>query len=120
MPTNKKKLKHIIKNILIDKNKLAYAVVMAVLIITIITETIIIFRSDNVSNNTSQTLSVPNKAQADRLKALAIGALKKNNIAQAKALFQEAKQQYEDLGDTNNVVDTEAQLYLIEHPGTPE
>ena len=120
MLNNKKKLKHIIKNILKDKNRLAYTVVMIVLIITVITETTIIFRLNSISNNTSQTLSVPNKAQTDGLKALAISALEKNNTAQAKALFQEAKQQYKYLGDTNNVIDTEAQLYLIEHPGTPE
>lgn len=52
---------------------------------------------------------------ANVLKGKAIKALKDDDSKLAKDLFEQAQQQYEKLGDTNNVVDTKAQIYLIEH-----
>lgn len=50
---------------------------------------------------------------ANALKQNGIEALKNDDDEMAKDAFEQAKEQYEELGDTNNVVDMEAQLYLL-------
>jgi len=109
----KKQLKHTLKSMLKDKKKLTYAIIMTVLVIIVIAETTIILRSSIISNNTNQTISDSGKPQADHLKAMAIEALADGKTTQAKALFQEARRQYEYIGDTNNVIDTNAQLCML-------
>lgn len=52
---------------------------------------------------------------AKDLKTNAIQALDNKDKETAKKLFEEANQQYKELNDTNNVIDTEAQLYMLEH-----
>jgi len=89
-------------------------IIIAVIVVAGITiGTIFLIRSlhgDNISQNKTTT----SKESADTIKDQAIEALKTNSD-EAKTLFEEAKQKYEAAGDTNNVVDTEAQLYLLEH-----
>ena len=90
-------------------------IIIAVIVVAGITiGTIFLIRSlhgDNISQNKTTT----SKESADTIKDQAIEALKTDSTNEAKTLFEEAKQKYEAAGDTNNVVDTEAQLYLLEH-----
>jgi len=60
---------------------------------------------------TSQTT---NKTTADALKIEAIKSLH-SNPTKAKSLLQQALAQYKSIHDTNNVVDVNSQLYLIDH-----
>ena len=103
---------------LTPKKKLIYIIAAVVLVIAISIGTVFLIRFLH-SGDTTQTETTPTEASADSLKAQAIDALNTNAIDKAKTLFQKAKQQYEDLGDTNNVVDTKAQLDLIEYQYTP-
>jgi sortase (surface protein transpeptidase) len=102
-----------LKNLLTNKKKLTCIITAVILAIAIITTgTILIIKAVNNSNKTTTT-TLTQKAQADSSKTQAISALKANNTTKAKQLFQEANQQYEAAGDTNNVVDTNAQLCLL-------
>lgn len=56
---------------------------------------------------------VPTLESADSTKTKAIEALKNEDKENAKKLFEEAKAEYEAIGDTDNVIDTEAQLFLL-------
>jgi hypothetical protein len=99
-------------NLLTNKKKLTNLIIAIVLAIAIITTgTILVISAVNSSNKTTTTLT--QNAQADSNKTQAISALKANNTAKAKTLFTEANQQYKAAGDTNNVVDTNAQLCLL-------
>ena len=95
------------------KKKIIIIIVAVLVVATITIGTILLLRSAN--NNSSQDKTTPTKVTADTLKTEAIEALKTDSTNEAKTLFQEAKQKYEAAGDTNNVIDTEAQLYLLEH-----
>jgi hypothetical protein len=101
-----------------NKKKLIYLIIVILLIVIIATGTVLVIKAVNSPKKITQTTSLFQKSQADTLKAQAIAALKNNDTTKAKTLFQQADQQYKDLGDKNNAVDTEAQLYLIEHPNT--
>ena len=59
------------------------------------------------------------KATADTKKDEGVKASLSGDTDKAKQLLLEAQAEYKALNDTNNVVDTEAQLYFIEHPSTP-
>lgn len=59
------------------------------------------------------------KATADTKKDEGVKASLNGDTDKAKELLLEAQAEYKALNDTNNVVDTEAQLYFIEHPSTP-
>ena len=88
-------------------------VVATVVIVIAIVIAVAITASHN-TNNVKDSVAVT-KSKADAMKAQAIEAFSNNNISRAKILFQQAQQKYKDIGDTNDVVDTAAQLYLIEH-----
>jgi len=101
------------------KNKkiiIAAGIVILLIIGGIVTAVII---NSNANSKKQQEVSVPTKQSADELKAKAVEAIKNKDNDTAKANLEAAKKQYEALGDTNNVVDTDAQLYFIEHPTTP-
>jgi hypothetical protein len=98
-----------------NKKKLIYLIIAVLLIVIIATGTVLVIKTVNSSKKLTQTTNISKKSQADSIKAQAIAALKNNDTTKAKTLFQQADQQYKDLGDKNNAVDTEAQLYLIEH-----
>ena len=100
-----------------SKKKLIYIIAAVVLVIAISIGTVFLIKS--LRGDTTQKQTTPTEATAGSLKTQAIDALKTNATDKAKTLFQEAHQQYKDLGDTNNVIDTEAQLYLIEHQYSP-
>jgi hypothetical protein len=100
-------------DLLTNKKKLIY-LILAVVLAIITTGTILILKAaNNNSNKTTTTTTLTPKAQADTNKTQAIAALKANNTTKAKDLFTQANQQYKAAGDTNNVVDTNAQLCLL-------
>jgi hypothetical protein len=103
-----------LKDPLTNKKKLTYLILAIVLAIAIITTgTILILKAVNNNSNKTTTTTLTPKAQADTNKTQAIAALKANNTTKAKDLFTQANQQYKAAGDTNNVVDTNAQLCLL-------
>jgi len=102
------------KDPLTNKKKLTYIIIAIVLVIAVIIGTIFIIKAvNNNSKKKTTTTTLTQKAQADSNKTQAIDALKANNTNKAKDLFTEANQQYKAAGDTNNVVDTNAQLCLL-------
>ena len=103
---------------MINKKKSIIFIVVAILIVAVVSVgTVCIFKvmeKKNTSQTTTQTTKVT-KAQADDTKAKAQEAIKANNTASAKTLLQAEVEQYKQLGDTNAMIDAQAQLYLIEH-----
>jgi len=97
---------------LTPKKKLIYTVVAVLIAAAVTVGTIFLVRSINDNSSTNNTDT--SKDSADTLKTQAIEALKTDSD-KAKTLFEEAKQKYDDAGDTNNSVDMAAQLYLLEH-----
>ena len=97
-----------------NNKKLIYTLVIIVTIIVIAISTFLIVKT---IDNSKKDTTISKEAVANSLKSQAIEALQANNTDKAKNLFEQAKQKYQDLDDKNNVVDTEAQIYLIEHPG---
>lgn len=100
----------------IKKQQMNMIVAAMVVIVIAIVIAFAITASHN-TNSVKDTVAVT-KSKADTMKAQAIEAFANKNIDRAKTLFQQAQQKYKDIGDTNNVVDTAAQLYLIEHSST--
>ena len=99
-----------------DSNKKRRIIIIAisVLIIAIISiGTVAILKS--VNKTETQTTSKTTKATADKLKAQALKAVEDDDKTKAKTLFEKAKAEYSALKDTNNVIDMEAQIYILEH-----
>ena len=101
-----------------NKKKILFIIVAILLVIIITFGTVFILRSLS-SEGAVKTPAVSAQTSADNTKTDAIKALENHDNAAAKALFEEAQKKYEALGDTDNTVDTEAQLYLLEHSGAP-
>jgi len=102
-----------------NKKKILTIIGIVVLVILVATASVFALKSiSNKSTNTSTDTAVTDE-QADAVKSRAIEALKTDKT-KAKELFEEAKEQYEELGDKDNVVDTEAQLWLLEHADKTE
>jgi len=102
---------------MVNKNrKIILIIAAAILVIGIAAGTTIVLISLKKPQESSASISPEEKA--DTTKDQAIEALKNGDTTQAKTLFTEANQEYTELGDTDNIVDTEAQLYLIEHSST--
>ena len=97
-----------------NKRKIIFIIIAIILVLFITAGTTFLL----MNINKPQEASVSPEEKANTIKLQAIEALKGGDTTQAKTLFEEAKQDYTNLGDTNNVVDTEAQLYLIEHSST--
>lgn len=101
----------------IKKQQMNMIIAATVVIVIAIAIVFVITASNSANNNVKDTTAVT-KSKADTMKAQAIEAFANNNISRAKTLFQQAQQKYKDIGDTNDVIDTAAQLYLIEHSST--
>lgn len=97
------------------RKKLIYIIAAILLVIIASTGTVLTLRMVNNTGSSAKSTVTPTKASADALKKRALAALKANNKTQAKTLLEQAKQQYKDIGDTNNVTDTTAILFLINH-----
>ena len=110
----------------IKKKQINYIVISIVIIIAAVVGSILVITAINDSNKNNQTIAVSRKPAADKLKQKAVDALKDNKLTKAKALFNAAKKQYEYLVERSNdatireyaqnqVIDCEAQIWLIEH-----
>lgn len=100
----------------ITKTKIIIATIVLLVIVAGATAAVLVI---NHNQQLEKQAATPTKQKADDLKSKAIEAVKNKDNDTAKKLLEDAKKQYEALGDTNNAVDTEAQLYFIEHPTTP-
>lgn len=85
---------------------------IAIIALTVITSITLLVLS-NI--NPFETNTVVTIESATELKDNGIAALKEGNDAVAEDMFTQAKEQYQELGNTNGVIDMEAQLYLLEH-----
>lgn len=97
-----------------NKKRLIYIAVTVLVVIAITIGAVFLFKAIGDNTNNKQTNTVT-KATADSLKEQALKATLANDTAKAKTLFEQARQQYKELNNTEGVVDTEAQLYLINH-----
>ena len=100
-------------NVFRQKNKRLVYIVGAILLIAIAIG--VVFTLNNLSS-TDTTPSKNNsiKAVADSLKKQAIQNMH-TEPAFAQTLLTDARQKYLQIGDQNNVIDVDSQLYLIEH-----
>lgn len=99
---NVKRLKYII---------ITVGFVLLVSVVTVVTLSLINNKQPKKSAEVTQET-------ADGIKSQALEALEDNDEAKAKLLLLEAKEQYETLDDKDNAVDTDAQIYLLEHSDT--
>ena len=96
---------------MLSKKKIIIIIIAVALAASITVATLIIFKPSN-----EPAPVVITKESADSIKTQAVQALDNNDVSKAKTLFQEAKQQYEEVGDTEGLSNSDYQLYLIEHP----
>jgi len=75
--------------------------------------------NDKKAQEAAKNTPAVKKTNADTKKEEGVKASLSGDTDKAKELLLEAQAEYKALNDTNNVVDTEAQLYFIEHPSTP-
>lgn len=92
-----------------NKKKLIYIIAAVVAAAAITVGIVFLVKSLN-----GDAVITPTAETAGTLKEQAIEALK-TDADDAKVLFEEAKQQYDEIGDTNNSVDMAAQLFLLEN-----
>lgn len=95
------------------KKNVLIAVGAIIVVSLIAVGAVFVLKSFKVSNK--QPASTVTNETADALKNRAIETLNSDK-EKAKDLFEEAKAQYEKLNDQENIIDTEAQIYLIDHP----
>ena len=97
-----------------DKKRKIIIIVASIIVVAAISiGTVFILKSVNKSE--PQTSSEVTKGSADKLKTQALKAAESGDTAKAKTLFEKAKAEYSTLEDTNNVIDMEAQIYILEH-----
>ncbi|MDK2898911.1 MAG: hypothetical protein PWQ10_98 [Patescibacteria group bacterium] len=105
-----------------NSKKKRIVIICSIAIILLIVLTIfIVYRiqeANNVKNQDSSNV-VDMKANADESKSKAMEAISNGNAEEGKGLLEEARDDYKKLNDTDNVIDTEAQLYSIDHPVAP-
>jgi len=105
--------------------KTKYLIATIVLAVVVIGGGALLFNYIYGQNN-NQTIAVSDKPAADKLKAKAIDYLSEGNTKHAKQMFETAKKQYEYLVERspdqevrdaaqNEVIDCEAQIWLIDH-----
>lgn len=100
------------------KKKITYIVIALVFIIIMAIGTVLILGALNgkKTTDTSKTQApVPTaKEAADIQMTQAVQSLHSDPV-KAKELLTQLRQKYKDMGDTNSVVNVDAQLYLIDH-----
>jgi flagellar basal body-associated protein FliL len=118
-----------------NKKKITYIIiaVVAVIIITASTVGALILlngnksktntntnsSSTNTNTNTSKTNTPATKATATSLRTQALAAITKNDMAKAKTLLLQAKQQYTELKIADGLADIDALLYYVNNTKTP-
>lgn len=106
-------IKKVNKNSLfISKNKRMGYIVMAILSVLIVISAISIINSTNL--NTPLDKNAVIKSEADKLKSLALQQIHIKPES-AQTMLIEARQKYQQINDKNNMIDVDAQLYLISH-----
>lgn len=71
------------------------------------------------TQQTSKYSTATKKSNAETKKKDGVKASISGDTEKAKKLLLEAKAEYQAINDTDNVIDTNAQLYFAEHPSTP-
>ncbi|MEI6850951.1 MAG: hypothetical protein WCK26_03220 [Candidatus Saccharibacteria bacterium] len=98
-----------------NKKIVMYIIIAVVLVAVATTATIFALNMMGKKDSSNQKV-VPTKESADKLKTKAIEYLKNGDKTNAKKYLLDAKQQYTELKDTNNIVDVDAQIWMIDHP----
>ncbi len=96
-----------------NKKIFIYIGIALILILGIATSTVFFLKSLSKNSNTTTVQSVT-KETADALKLNAITG----DPAQAKTLLEQALKQYQELNDTHNISDVQAQLKILEYQTT--
>jgi len=100
------------------KKKLIYAAIALLTVIIMAVGTVLILKSLKVNNsnnsNSQNTNTVPKDTTGDTM-TQAIQLIH-SDPTKAKALLEQARKDYQAAGDTNGVVNVDAQLYLLAHP----
>lgn len=100
------------------RKKIIIAAVIGGLILIIGIVSVVII-NQNSTKKEQPAVVAPTKEKADDLKQKAVEAIKSKDYAAAKESLQEAKKQYDAIGDKESSVSIDMQLYFIEHPTTP-
>lgn len=102
------------------KKKIIYIAVAVVLVAILATGTVLILKAVNGSKADSSKTQTPvptAKEQADTQMTNAIQTLHSDPV-KSKELLLQLRQKYKDIGDTNGVINVDAQIFLIDHPKT--
>ena len=97
-------------------NKKIMLIIAALLIVIAVTiGTVFLISYFNKPKETVQQTVLPTKASADAIKDQAIITAKTADKEKAKQLLEQAKTEYEAIGDKNGVVNMESQIYMLDH-----
>ena len=101
--------------------KIIYITIAVVLVASIATGTVFILKSvggsKTTDTNKTQTPAPSAKEAADTQMTEVVQSLH-SDPTKAKELLLQLKQKYKDMGDTNGMINVDAQLYLLDHPKT--
>lgn len=95
----------------VNKKKIAIILSVALVVTGLIIGLTVLFTNINKPENKTTS----SKIQAEKYKSQAITELKNNDKAEAKALFQKAKEQYQKAGNSVGIVDMDSMIYTIDH-----
>ena len=95
-----------------NKKMFIYIGIALILVSSVAVGTVLLLKSSS-QNKTSTTQKVTQET-ADNLKLNAI-TVSNSDPTKAKALLEQALDQYKELSDDHNVVDTTAQLKILEY-----
>lgn len=95
----------------IKNNKLASSILVLLLIAAILIG--YLFVQKYIGDSAVQGVN-PIIVKANSLKSQAVELLH-SDPSKSKTLFLQAREKYQAVNDKNNIIDVEAQLYLIEH-----
>jgi len=96
---------------MLKNNRLALAIFVLLVIAAAVIGFLFVqkYTSDNAIQGQNPVIT-----KANSLKSQAIELLH-SNPSKAKTLFIQAREKYQAVSDKNNIIDVEAQLYLIDH-----
>lgn len=97
-----------------NKKQIIYVAIAIVTVIILTTGTVLILKSLNV-NNTNKDQNTTKVPTTEEIMTQAIQSLH-SDPAKAKTLLDQARKAYQDQGNTNAVINVDAQLYLLAHP----
>lgn len=103
------------------KKKIIYIAIAVVLVAIMAIGTVWILKAVNGNKTDSSKTNTPvptAKELTDTQMTNAIQTLH-SDPAKSKELLLQLRQKYKDMGDTNGVINVDAQIFLIDHPKTP-